>query len=241
MIKWSFVHLDEATSTQSIAKSLASMGAPEGTTIVAKTQSSGEGRLGRKWVSPPGGLYMSFVLRPSSLPKPEQAALVGALAIVKGVKKSTGIETRIRWPNDVMAAKKKVAGVLAEAQSYGDDLTEITVGVGLNCNSKVEGPRDLQATSLHEVLGAKVDLTEVRKAILGTFSDLYDSWQGGEDMSRPWSEVQIFGGTVAIKLKTENPFSGKTSGLNAEGNLVVSVLGRLRTIRSEDLEWLTEK
>jgi BirA family transcriptional regulator, biotin operon repressor / biotin---[acetyl-CoA-carboxylase] ligase len=242
LITWSFVQLDETTSTQSIAKRPASMGASEGTTVVAKSQSTGEGRLGRKWISPAGGLYMSFVLRPTALAKPEQASLVAALAVVNGVKKSTGVETRIRWPNDVMAGKKKLAGVLADAQAKGEDLTEIIIGIGLNCNSKVEGPRDLEATSISEVLGEKVELAEVRKAVLDSFSGLYERWQGGEDMTRPWSEAQIFGGTVAVKLKTdENPFSGKTSGLNAEGNLVVSVLGRLKTIRSEDLEWLTEK
>ena len=220
---------------------LASMGAPEGTTVVAKSQSAGHGRLGRTWHSPLGGLYMSFVLRPPKLTKLEQTSLVAALAVVEGIRRSTAVVSRIRWPNDVMVGDEKLAGVITEAHTRGGELSEIVVGIGLNCNAGVEG-LDVQGTSLSELLGRDVDIDGLRLVILDSFSDFYDRWQRGEEMTSAWTKSQSFGGVVSVKLKTEeNPFSGKTSGLDADGNLVVLTLGRLRTIRSEDLEWLRER
>ena len=241
MVAWSLVEFEEGPSTQSVAMGLASMGAPEGTTVMAKSQSAGHGRLGRIWHSPLGGLYMSFVLKPSALPKPEQISLVTALAVVEGIGRSTAVAPKIRWPNDVMVGDKKLAGIIAEAQTRGGELSEIVVGIGINCNTSVDGP-DLQATSLSELLGRDIDIVDLRLAILSSFSDLYDRWQRGEGMTSAWARSQSFGDTVSIKLKTEeNPFSGKKSGLDAYGNLVVLTLGRLRIVRSEDLEWLRER
>src|SRR5712692_6055625 len=135
LVSWTIVELDEVGSTQDVAKALASMGAPEGTTVAAKSQSSGEGRVGRSWFSPAGGLYMSFILRPGNLQHPELVSLFTSVAVVQGVKHATGLSTKIRWPNDVMVGPKKLGGVIAEAQSYKQEITQVVVGVGVNCNA----------------------------------------------------------------------------------------------------------
>ncbi|HKT22103.1 MAG TPA: hypothetical protein VJR06_05800, partial [Nitrososphaerales archaeon] len=70
MVRWAFIELDAVGSTQQVAREHAARGAPEGTTIVARSQTSGAGRMGRPWVSPAGGLYMSFILRPKKITKP---------------------------------------------------------------------------------------------------------------------------------------------------------------------------
>jgi len=245
MVAWSFVEHNDVGSTQVIAKGLAAMGAPEGTTVVAKSQSSGEGRLGRSWVSPTGGLYMSFVLRPGGISKPELITLVSAVAVVDGIKNATGLDTTIRWPNDIMARGKKLAGVIAEAQSYKQEIIQVVVGVGVNCNAPVSDAEELgkEATSLTEELGRHLEISELRHSILDSFSHLYDRWRAGEDMMPLWKgHVATLSKPVSIKLKTEETaFSYRAVGIDSEGNLMVAKDGKQTVVRAEDLEWLREQ
>ncbi len=244
MVAWTFVELDEVGSTQAVAKGLAAMGAPEGTTVVAKSQSSGQGRMGRAWISPAGGLYMSFVLRPESLPGTELITLVAATAVVRGLRNSTHLVPIIRWPNDVMANGKKIAGVIAEAQSYRNEVTQVVVGVGVNCNSPVSEAEGLagEATSILEQLGRSEEVSVVKHSILDAFSQLYDEWKAGEEVAQAWREqVGTLGKQVSIKLKTEEtPFSCMAERIDESGSLVVTRGTEEAVVRPEDLEWLRE-
>jgi BirA family transcriptional regulator, biotin operon repressor / biotin---[acetyl-CoA-carboxylase] ligase len=245
MVTWAFVELDDVGSTQTIAKDLAAQGAPEGTTVVAKSQSSGRGRLGRSWVSPKGGLYMSFVLRPSGISKPELITLVAAVAVVDGIKHATGLDTRIRWPNDIMVSGKKLAGVIAEAQSSEQEIIQVIVGVGVNCNAPVpdvEGPRK-ETTSLVDEFGRRVEISELRFSILDSFSRLYHSMHAGEDMISLWKgHIATIGRSVSIKLKTdETAFSYQAVGIDPDGNLMAAKDGKQTIMHAEDIEWLREQ
>jgi BirA family biotin operon repressor/biotin-[acetyl-CoA-carboxylase] ligase len=186
---------------------------------------------------------MSLVLRPQR-PEPEEITLVASLAVIRAVKQSTGLSARIRWPNDIMLNDKKLAGVLAQAQSSGKDVTEVIVGMGLNCNTKVEIPSDPRgkSTSLSEELGRPVDLTELRASSLGSFADMYSTWHGGQNMTQLWSEhVGTLGLEVMVKLKThETSFSCQAIRLKTDGALVVATRGGDIIIHAEDLEWLRE-
>lgn len=244
MVSWTYVELEDVGSTQAIAKSLASMGATEGTVVVAKSQSFGEGRLGRTWLSPPGGLYMSIVLRPNSLSKPELIPLVSAVAVVKGVEQATGVLGRIRWPNDVMVKTKKLAGVLSEAQSYKGEVTQVVVGIGLNCNAPIAASTDLKesATSLMEELGKQVQVAELKHSVLDAFSELYDELQKGANMMPVWKQhFGTLGKPVSVKLKTgENPFTCKAIEVDSDGGLVVEGEKGNQVVHTGDLEWLKE-
>lgn len=243
MVRWRIVQLDAVGSTQAVAREHAARGAPEGTVVVAKSQTSGAGRMGRSWVSPVGGLYMSFILR-TKLVKPELVTLVAAVAVAHGIKEATGLTSTIRWPNDILLKGKKLAGVIAEAESMRGEIDQIVVGVGVDCNALPSGVRALQeeTTSLASELGRGVDVPDVMHSILGSFSALYERWVSGEDLRDTWvQEVQTIGKEVSIKLKTgENPFSCVAEGVDAEGNLVVSLVGESVAISAADLEWLRE-
>ena len=244
MISWTLIELEGVDSTQAIARDLASQGAPEGTVVAAESQSSGKGRMGRPWASPAGGLYMSFILRPDTLPRPELAALVSALGVVGGVAESTGLSTEVRWPNDVMARGKKLAGVIAEAESSGSAVTQLVIGVGVNCNAPISGaPFSSEATSLAEELNGPVAVADVRSSILRSFSALYERWRKGDDMIQTWkSRVGTLGRRISVKLKTEETaFSATATGIDPSGDLRASRGGRSVTIRAQDLEWLKEE
>lgn len=245
MIRWSLIELDRVRSTQEVGRGLAAEGAPEGTTVVAKSQISGTGRLGRRWLSPEGGLYLSFVLRPGQIAHPELATIVSTTAVAEGIEKSTTLAPTIRWPNDVMLGGKKLAGVIAEAQASGGVVSSIVVGIGVDCNRHSADLQSLggEATTVEEELGRPVAIPEVMRSILGSFSVLYARWAAGEDVREEWTRrVATLGKQVLVKLKTEeNPFSCTATALEDDGSLSVSRAGRARVVRAEDLEWLREQ
>jgi BirA family transcriptional regulator, biotin operon repressor / biotin---[acetyl-CoA-carboxylase] ligase len=244
MINWTIRELEGTESTQKAANELAAKGAPEGTTVVARFQTAGQGRLGRAWASPPGGLYMSFVLRPDKVQRPESIPLASALSVVEGVASSTGLKPRIRWPNDVLLGFRKLGGVIADAQSYHDRVSQVVVGVGVNCNATISGLEAGagEATSLLEELDHQVEIPEVRNSILNSFANLYERLKAGEDLTPLWTQsVGTLGKSVTIKLRADKEaFPANVVDVTSDGGIIV-VRDRAGTIvYSEDLEWLKE-
>jgi BirA family biotin operon repressor/biotin-[acetyl-CoA-carboxylase] ligase len=144
--------VEVTTSTNDDAKLAARSGATEGAAFIADAQTSGRGRLGRSWHSPPGeNLYASWVLRPTLSP-----ASVPPLTLAVGLAVADVLEerlpsssVRIKWPNDVLVDGRKVAGVLLEAQMMGPSIENVVIGVGINVRSRVFPPELAdRATSL---------------------------------------------------------------------------------------------
>lgn len=128
------VLFNRITSTNDFLKRLARRGAEEGTTILADEQTSGRGRLGRKWQSPPGkGLWFSFLLRPRlPLDKVGVISLALAALIAETLTQTCGLECRVKWPNDVLVGGKKVCGILCETQMSPTNVEAVIAGIGLN-------------------------------------------------------------------------------------------------------------
>jgi BirA family biotin operon repressor/biotin-[acetyl-CoA-carboxylase] ligase len=152
---------DTVPSTMTIAASLAANGAPHGTTVVADEQTAGQGRLGRTWHSPSGiNLYFTTILRFHEL-KPAVTMAVG-VAVADAIAEATGIQPDLRWPNDVMIADRKLAGILAQYESGA-----VLVGIGINVNQP-DFPPDLEpiATSLRIATGRDHEREALLQAIL---------------------------------------------------------------------------
>lgn len=150
-------------STNDIALQLADDGAPEGTIILADTQTRGRGRRSRTWISPVGGIWASIILRPSfQLSHIVPLTLTTALAVTLGIQNITSLPIKIKWPNDLFIRGKKVGGILAEMPSLlaSHSSPVIVVGIGINLNIPLsllpEG-----ATSLAEESGQKIDRDEL--------------------------------------------------------------------------------
>lgn len=241
--RWQIQELDETPSTQDAASGLAAEGAPEGTVVVARTQTAGRGRSGRPWASPPGGLYMSVVLRPGQVPRPQLISLVGALAVVRGIKASSGIDSVMRWPNDVLVRGRKVAGVVVEASYSAQVLSSAILGVGLNCNAPLPTP-DVQsgkATSLMSELHRPVDEAMVRQSVLEALATTYTAWLEGADIvdeSRPF--LGTLGKQIVVKSRSGVELSCTATELDDLGGLVVINEGERIVLHAEDVELLTE-
>jgi BirA family biotin operon repressor/biotin-[acetyl-CoA-carboxylase] ligase len=143
---------EEIGSTNDRAKELADQGAEHGEVVIAETQSAGRGRRGRVWVSPPRrNLYFSAVLRPDLPPvRAPELTLVASLAVCDALRQS-GVDAGIKWPNDLLASGRKIAGVLTELAAEADRVHWVVIGVGVNVNAVPDDfPEELrgEATSV---------------------------------------------------------------------------------------------
>lgn len=172
-----FLTYEKITSTNDVLKELAVQGAPEGTTVVARAQSKGRGRRGREWASVPGkGIYMSVLLRPG-IP----ATDAGLLAILGGVSVARALETlelpglALKWPNDVLAGGRKIAGILIEPRIGAGQIEFAVAGIGINVEQKAEDWTDAlkqTATSCH-MEGVMVSCEHVIRAVLSELDFWY--------------------------------------------------------------------
>jgi BirA family transcriptional regulator, biotin operon repressor / biotin---[acetyl-CoA-carboxylase] ligase len=148
------------TSTNDDAKRAAREGAPAGTAFVADAQTSGRGRLGRAWYSPPGeNLYASFVLRPCfELGRMPIVTLAAGLAVADAIAPLMN-ERRVtlKWPNDVFIEGRKVAGILSEAQLTNPKQPWIVVGIGINVHAR-SFPEDIAASATSLALSGATSL-----------------------------------------------------------------------------------
>jgi BirA family biotin operon repressor/biotin-[acetyl-CoA-carboxylase] ligase len=172
----------DASSTNDLAAAMAERHAPEGRVVVADAQSAGRGRHGRSWISPAGaGLYVSVVLRPAG-PALQLLTIAAGVAIAEGIQSATGLVADVKWPNDVYAAGRKLAGILAEASSShaGGAIQYVVVGAGINVMPSAY-PADIagRATSLEAELGRPVDRGLVLAEYLSALAARYRELQGG--------------------------------------------------------------
>ena len=138
---------DEVSSTNDVARALAEEGAGHGEVVIAERQTAGRGRRGRTWISPPGrNLYLSAVLRPDLPPqRAPEITLVASVAVCDAVRRA-GVDAGIKWPNDLLASGRKLAGVLTEMAAEPDRVIWVVLGIGVNLNARPEDfPPELRA------------------------------------------------------------------------------------------------
>lgn len=170
--------LEETDSTNTAAKTLAAHGAPEGTVVIAERQTSGKGRLGRSFASPPGvGLYLSVVLRPVVPPASLlHLTAVVAEATVEAIAETAGMRPGIKWTNDLVLQRRKLVGILTELSLQAESgLVEYAVvGIGTNCNhSPDDFPPEVRpvAVSIREATGRAVDRNAYAAALIRQLFD----------------------------------------------------------------------
>lgn len=169
-------HYDAVESTNDTAKEILESDVPEGLVVWADRQAAGRGRHGRAWASPPGGLYLSIVLRPKDV----HAHVLGLLAGIPLIQalRHFGVLAALKWPNDAVYQGKKIAGILSEGV-YRGDRYHVVLGVGVNTNVDVEKlPPDVRgrATSLKREVSLFVSNEEFIDYFLGKADDLYSRY-----------------------------------------------------------------
>lgn len=217
----------EVTSTNDLAKRLASEGCPHGTLVTAERQTAGRGRRGRAWMSPKGeSIYMSLVLRPDLPPSSaSMVTLVAAMAVAAGLKKAAGVEGQIKWPNDLVVKGKKICGILTEMSAELDCIHYVIIGTGINVGQK-EFPPELadRATSLLIETGKPVNRCRLAAAVMEAFEEYYEKYEKAGDMSLLMEEYnrELAGAGEPVRvLAPEGEYSGHSCGIDREGRLLV--------------------
>jgi len=164
-LTWTIVKLAMIGSTQTVAREYLASGHGAGTVIVAEGQTHGEGRRGRSWHSPEGGLYLTALLKP--IGDVGLIPLLGGVVIAEAIHDMFDIGVGLKWPNDVLMGGKKVGGVLVESGWSREKARHALMGIGVNLNNPV--PDWLpEATSLSKELGERVDVDAFLHRLLGT-------------------------------------------------------------------------
>ena len=219
----------EVDSTNEVAKKLAREGAPEGTIIIAESQSRGKGRRGKKWISPLGGAWLSIILRPNTLPiNAPQLTFIAGVAAAQTIKDEYGLDAGIKWPNDVLIDKKKVCGVLTEISTEINTIDYIVTGIGIDANIDVNLlPPELRdtTTSIKSELDHDISRMILVQKFLGNFETMYDEFNKGnfQEILRKWRQLsKTIGRQVEIRKGTEF-IRGEAVGVNSKGALILEL------------------
>lgn len=202
-----------------------------GAVVVARRQTEGRGRLGRKWVVPPGTLPFSLVLEPRIAPtRAPLLTLAAAVGLVDGIREGCGLDTEIKWPNDVLWRGRKVAGILTEVRSDPDQVVRAVVGIGLNVNTREEDFDPLfrdRAVSVAAAAGREVDPNGLLRHLLAALEPACDQVCGdspegvGRLVDQYRARCTTVGRWVNVTGVRGDVFCGYVHGIDAEGALLV--------------------
>ena len=238
----------EVTSTNDLAAAAAERGEPEGTTFVAGAQTAGRGRLGRTWFSPPGaGLYISTIVRRRALAP--WITLAGGVAVAEGIRGATGLPVQIKWPNDIVAvggrgftARRKIAGILAEASSAAEGVQHVVLGIGINLGPAAYPPELAdRAGSIEGELGRPVEggpvLAQVLAGLSRTLNELEAT--GPPALLARW--LSLAPSAHGARIEWDGPSgveTGVTAGLAEDGALLARTVSGLARIIAGEVRWV---
>lgn len=202
-----------------------------GAVIIAKEQSNGRGRMGRKWISQPGGLWMSVILEKCLTTKRIPIIqFISSLAVADSISKLTGLECKTKWPNDLLLGGKKICGVIVDVGFECNKPTHAIIGIGLNANFEARSIPELgnqiivsRVTTLRDELGNDTDLVKLTKLILERLEYYYSQLK--EDKIKAivdaWKKrSDFFGRLVRIEDGKKN-FQGIAIGVDENGFLEI--------------------
>lgn len=232
----------ETGSTNADLLAQAAEGAPEGTVLVANAQRAGRGRMGRSWVSPPGAALMfSVLLRPAGVSPAKRGwiPLLAGVAVASAVHSVTGLDARLKWPNDVLIGEAKLAGILAEQSADA-----IVIGIGINVSTQ-RGELPVQSATSLAVAGAVCpDRHELLRAILSETERHYLAWTarpapGDPDASGLRAEYRRLSATLTRGVRVEFPDGttarGIATDIDPDGRLLVLTSGGPLAVSAGDV------
>ena len=231
------LYYPELSSTMDEAARLGEGNTEEGAVVVAEIQSAGRGRQGRSWISQPGNLLVSVLFRPS-MEKLPFISIIGGIAAARAVRKVTGLDIKIKWPNDLMIDGRKAAGILAESAIAGDSVWYAVLGVGMNVSLDTENNAEISpfAVSINAAVGEDVSREDLLRQFLMDLDALYLALSHGQSPIEEWQELL---GTIGQRLVAtwgNDTYHGIAEGTDRLGNLLLRQNdGTLLTLTAGDV------
>ncbi len=241
--RWRVEAVAETSSTNADVAQRFRGGEAEGLVLVAEHQTAGRGRLGREWVAPPGSsLIVSFLLVPNGV-APERwpwLPLLTGLAAAEAVRRVTGVEVGLKWPNDVLVEERKLAGILLERVEVSTGSTNqgragAVLGIGINCQ-QAQGELPVpEATSLALVTEGPVDRSALLDGLTEELGALYDEWLDGADLrERYLARCVTLGQQVRVSVPGGEVL-GEAVDVDPGGRLVVRTATGLERLAAGDV------
>jgi len=232
---WKAVYLPTTGSTNDVAKDLAGQGAPEGTVVVADEQTAGRGRMGRRWLAPPGVcLLCSILFRPDLPPtQAQRLTMICALATADAVGKVAGLRVALKWPNDLIVKPearspksqewRKLGGILTETGVIGERLDFVVVGIGVNVNVPLQALPDLapDATSILAETGRRVDRAVLLATLLAGVEERYRRLRAGDSPYAEWAARLATLGKSVMATLPQGRLAGVAEGVDEDGALLL--------------------
>ncbi len=223
-------YLESTGSTTQVARDLLCQQDParlHGMVVIAEEQTGGQGRLGRTWASPPGGIWTTTILAPRMpIDRVFMVTMAGAIAVVRALRKDLDLGALIKWPNDILIGDRKVAGLLLELSAENSVVNHALLGIGIDANVSLDHlPSDLRAlaTSLSAELGKQVDRPALLASILREFERRYDLLEAEEyeTVAKEWRSLSAtLGHRVRITTLAKS-FEGEAVDIDEFGALLV--------------------
>lgn len=237
-------YFDSVDSTQNQAMKMASE-AIHGTLIIAEKQTNGKGRLGRKWISPKGGIWLSIILHPKfDMSVITLFPIASALALSNAIEKTLNIKSELKWPNDITINGKKVAGMLVDASIESNKIENMILGVGINYNVEVKQIerilKDTQnfygVTSLSEHSNTIKPVLLVQSFLL-ELEEIFNQLNKGDikKIIRDWTKKSSTIGQNIELITEDEKIKGKALKIDNDGALVISSNKKNKRITSGDI------
>jgi len=214
-------------STNQKAKSMAAQGVSDGTLVLTEHQTQGQGRLNRKWVSPPGeNLLFSLIFYPSVPPtKAFQLTLLASLSVCKSLISASKIKAGIKWPNDVYVNNRKVCGILTEFTASTDRVNWAVVGIGVNVNYDPSSDPEIadRATSIKKERGRSQKRIDLLRSILEEMDRLYVRFLEGDmpSVREEWLAHSIVLGKPVVITADNYQEEGIAETIDENGALIL--------------------
>lgn len=217
------IHYHESvSSTMDMARDLARKGAKDQSVVIAELQKKGRGRMQRQWFSAKGGLYFTLILRPE-IPAVSGFLVnfITSVALVEAIREMTGVDARVKWPNDILLGDCKLSGMLSEMEAEAEMVTFINIGIGVNVNNDPRGDES-SATSIAQELGHEVS----RRTLVTLFLDKLEIKLRDIDLGNAVQEWKKYTMTIGkmVKIVTlKGTTEGKALDVDESGALLLEL------------------
>jgi len=236
MNTWNIVELESVDSTNTEAKRRAKAGVREDTLIRAEHQTAGRGRFDRKWESPRGaGLWMTQLFGPRNIKAMDAggAVFLSAVAMAQTLRKLTGGEVLIKWPNDLVINGKKICGMLAECGFRGDMCDWIAMGLGLNLRRDALPKELIYASSVEAETGIVPETGELLAEYLVAFDRLRNEWEE-RGLASVIAQMLPISATVGRDVRVDS-VPARALGIDPDGALVCEFADGVRRVLAGDV------
>lgn len=223
-------YLENTPSTNWVGKQICSEGEVEkihGLVIIAEEQTGGIGRMGRAWVSPSGGIWITIVLKPRiPIDHVFMVTMAGSVAVARAIRKEFDLGALIKWPNDIFIGNKKVAGLLLELSAEADTIHHCLLGIGIDVNvplNQFSPELQKEITSISAELGHEVDRAAFLARILKEFENRFLLIESGEydAIVREWKSLSCTLEQRVHITTMKNSFEGDAIDIDEYGALII--------------------